>query len=61
VARFLVQQETVPADMIAVETSPTFNVVNQVLGDYLDLCLIGSITPREAAASIAEGIRNVRH
>lgn len=61
VARFLVQQETVPADMIAVETSPTFNVVNQVLGDYLDLCLIGSITPREAAAAIAEGIRNVRH
>jgi len=61
VARFLTQQETVPADMIAVETSPTFNVVNQVLGDYLDLCLIGSITPREAAASIAEGIRNVSH
>jgi multiple sugar transport system substrate-binding protein len=61
VGRFLTQQETVPADMVAVETSPTFNVVNQVLGDYLDLCLIGSITPREAAASIAEGIRNVFH
>jgi multiple sugar transport system substrate-binding protein len=61
VARFLAQQETVPADMIAVETSPTFSVVNQVLGDYLDLCLIGSITPREAAAAIAEGIRNVSH
>jgi multiple sugar transport system substrate-binding protein len=61
VARFLAQQETVPADMIAVETSPTFNVVNQVLGDYLDLCLIGSLTPREAATAIAEGIRDVRH
>lgn len=61
VARFLVQQETVPADMIAVETSPAFNVINQVLGDYLDLCLIGSITAREAAAAIAEGIRDVRH
>jgi len=55
---FTQQATTVPAPMAAVETSPDFTAINQVLGDQLDLCFTGQQTPKETASKIADGIKS---
>ncbi len=56
-AVFSKQAATVPAAMAKVETLPDFAAINQVLADQLDLCFIGSQTPKATAANIADGIK----
>ena len=55
---FAEQATTVPAAMAKVEVSPSFNAVNQVLADELDLCWTGQKSPADTARSIADGIRH---
>jgi len=55
---FSEQAKTVPAAMAKVETLPNFASINQVLADQLDLCFIGSQSPKATAKNIADGIKN---
>ena len=55
---FSKQAKTVPAAMAKVETLPNFASINQVLADQLDLCFIGTQTPKATAKNIADGIKN---
>jgi multiple sugar transport system substrate-binding protein len=55
---FSEQATTVPAAMAKVETLPNFASINQVLADQLDLCFIGSQSPKDTAKNIADGITN---
>jgi multiple sugar transport system substrate-binding protein len=55
---FSEQAKTVPSAMAKVETLPNFASINQVLADQLDLCFIGSQTPKETAKNISDGIKS---
>jgi multiple sugar transport system substrate-binding protein len=55
---FSEQAKTVPPAMAKVETLPNFASINQVLADQLDLCFIGSQTPKETAKNISDGIKS---
>ncbi|MDF2442512.1 MAG: multiple sugar transport system substrate-binding protein, partial [Subtercola sp.] len=57
-ALFSEQAKTVPTAMAKVETLSNFATINQLLADQLDLCFIGSQTPKATAAAISDGIKN---
>ncbi|WIB64936.1 sugar ABC transporter substrate-binding protein [Curtobacterium sp. MCBD17_040] len=56
---FVEQVATIPTNMAKIETSPQFNQINEVLADQLDLCFIGTQTPKETAKNISDGISRV--
>jgi multiple sugar transport system substrate-binding protein len=57
--RFVQHASTVPAPMVAVETSARFDAVNQVLGDELDLCFTGQQDAATTARKIHDGVGRV--
>ena len=54
--KFVQQATTVPAPMVAVQTSAKFDAVNQVLGDELDLCFTGQQDAATTARKIHDGV-----
>jgi multiple sugar transport system substrate-binding protein len=57
-ATFVEQATTIPSDMATVETLPTFNAIQTVLADQLDLCFTGQQDAAKTAKAISDGIRD---
>lgn len=60
VQRFMDQLETVPPQMAREMAGPDYQAVRQLLGDFLDLMFVGSMSAEETAEALAEGLRNVQ-
>jgi multiple sugar transport system substrate-binding protein len=57
VARFLEQAAAIPKSMYALQTSPNFAAMNNVLSQQIPLCFTGQQTSKETAANIDSGIK----
>jgi len=57
--RFIDQGSTIPLSMVKAESGQYFSSLNAVFADYLDLCLLGQLSPKEASAQMMEAMRSV--
>jgi len=57
-AVFVEQATTIPAGMGTVETLPSFNAIQTVLADQLDLCFTGQQDAVKTAKAISDGIKD---
>lgn len=58
-ATFVEQATTIPSGMAGVETLPTFNPIQSILADQLDLCFTGQQDAAKTAKAISDGIKGV--
>ena len=54
--RFIDQGTTTPLELVVAESSERFSSLNTILGDFLDLGLLGQLTPAQAAADMQEAM-----
>ena len=57
--QFIDQGTTIPLSMVKAQSGEYFSSLNAVFADYLDLCLIGQLTPQEASAQMMEAMLSV--
>ncbi|MFC7457360.1 ABC transporter substrate-binding protein [Brachybacterium sp. GCM10030267] len=57
--RFIDQGTTIPLSMVKAQSGEFFSSLNTVFADYLDLCLLGELTPQETSAQMMEAMRSV--
>ncbi|MDQ0642997.1 ABC transporter substrate-binding protein [Microbacterium murale] len=57
--QFIDQGSTIPIEMVRAETGEYFSSLNMVFADYLDLCLLGELSPTQASAQMMEAMRSV--
>ena len=57
--RFIDQGGTIPLSMVRAQSGEYFSSLNAVFADYLDLCLIGQLSPRDASRQMMEAMRSV--
>lgn len=56
---FIDQGTTIPLSMVKAESGEFFSSLNAVFADYLDLCLLGELTPQETSTQMMEAMRSV--
>jgi len=56
---FIDQGATIPLSMVKAQSGEYFSSLNAVFADYLDLCLLGELTPRETSAQMMEAMLSV--
>jgi ABC-type glycerol-3-phosphate transport system substrate-binding protein len=57
--QFIDQAGTIPLSMVRAESGRYFSSLNSVFADYLDLCLLGELSPAQAGAQMTEAMRSV--
>ncbi|WP_020014504.1 ABC transporter substrate-binding protein [Promicromonospora sukumoe] len=57
--QFIDQAGTIPLSMVRAESGRYFSSLNSVFADYLDLCLLGELTPAQSGAQMTEAMRSV--
>lgn len=57
--QFIDQGTTIPLSMVKAQSGEFFSSLNAVFADYLDLCLIGQLSPPEASAQMMEAMLSV--
>jgi multiple sugar transport system substrate-binding protein len=57
--RFIDQGRTIPLSMVKAESGEYFSSLNAVFADYLDLCLLGQLSPKDASGQMMEAMRSV--
>lgn len=57
--QFIDQGSTIPLSMVKAQSGEFFSSLNAVFGDYLDLCLLGELTPQETSAQMMEAMLSV--
>ncbi|UVY84120.1 sugar ABC transporter substrate-binding protein [Brachybacterium sp. NBEC-018] len=57
--QFIDQGTTIPLSMVKAQSGEFFSSLNAVFADYLDLCLLGQLSPQEASAQMMEAMLSV--
>lgn len=57
--QFIDQGTTIPLEMVRAQTGEYFSSLNSVFADYLDLCFLGELTPKETAGEMMEAMLSV--
>lgn len=56
---FIDQGGTIPLSMVKAQSGEYFSSLNTVFADYLDLCLLGELTPQETSQQMMEAMLSV--
>lgn len=56
---FIDQGSTIPLAMVKAQSGEFFSSLNTVFADYLDLCLLGELTPQETSQQMMEAMLSV--
>ncbi|UFU01844.1 sugar ABC transporter substrate-binding protein [Ruania suaedae] len=56
---FIDQGATIPLSMVRAQSGQYFSSLNAVFADYLDLCLLGQLSPQETSNQMMEAMRSV--
>ncbi|MDN5687417.1 MAG: sugar ABC transporter substrate-binding protein [Brachybacterium sp.] len=56
---FIDQGGTIPLSMVKAQSGEFFSSLNAVFADYLDLCLLGELTPQETSQQMMEAMLSV--